>query len=99
MAVSFTSEAAAREGEPKEPPPELKVQMEEMAALSVGEPEFLDLRPWLSASTLRWTRPAWGADILVGLGEAGERLTLPLTVGSDLTLCGSGPRPVLSPTA
>jgi hypothetical protein len=37
MAVSFTSEAASREGEPKEPPPELKVQMEEMAALSVGE--------------------------------------------------------------
>jgi hypothetical protein len=43
MAVSFTSEAAAREGEPKEPPPELQVQLEEMAALSVGEPEFFDL--------------------------------------------------------
>jgi hypothetical protein len=28
MAVSFTSEAASREGEPKEPPPELKVQLE-----------------------------------------------------------------------
>jgi hypothetical protein len=37
LAVSFTSEAASREGEPKEPPPELKVQLEEMAALSVGE--------------------------------------------------------------
>jgi hypothetical protein len=48
VAVSFTSEAAAREGEPKEPPPELQVQMEEMAALSVGEPEFFDLKqPWL----------------------------------------------------
>jgi hypothetical protein len=43
MAVSFTSEAAAREGEPKEPPPKPKVQMEEMAALGVGEPEFFDL--------------------------------------------------------
>jgi hypothetical protein len=35
MAVSFTSEAASREGEPKEPPPELKVQLE-MAALVSG---------------------------------------------------------------
>ena len=43
MAVSFTSEAAAREGEPKEPPPELKVQLDEMAALSVREPEFFGL--------------------------------------------------------
>jgi hypothetical protein len=48
MAVYFTSEAAAREGERKEPPPQLQVQMEEMAALSVGEPEFFDLKqPWL----------------------------------------------------
>jgi hypothetical protein len=48
MAVYFTSEAAAREGERKQPPPELQAQMEEMAALSVGEPEFFDLkRPWL----------------------------------------------------
>jgi hypothetical protein len=48
--VSFTSEAAAREGEPKEPPPELKVQLEEMAALGVGEPEFFHLKqPWLYA--------------------------------------------------
>ena len=44
MAVSFTSEAAARAGEPKQPPPELKVQLEEMAALSVGEPGFFDLK-------------------------------------------------------
>jgi hypothetical protein len=50
MAVYFTSEAAAREGERKEPPPELQAQMEEMAALSVGEPEFFDLKqPWLYA--------------------------------------------------
>ncbi|HYY79995.1 MAG TPA: hypothetical protein VFD04_12555 [Actinomycetes bacterium] len=50
MAVYFTSEAAAREGERKEPPPELKVQMEQLAALSVGEPEFFDLKqPWLYA--------------------------------------------------
>jgi hypothetical protein len=48
MAVYFTSEEAAREGERKEPPPELKAQMEEMDALSVGEPEFFDLKqPWL----------------------------------------------------
>ena len=48
MAIYFTSEAEAREGERKEPPPELKAQMDEMAALMVGEPEFFDLRqPWL----------------------------------------------------
>jgi hypothetical protein len=48
MAMYFTSEQAAREGEGKEPPPVLKAQMEEMGKLSVGEPEFLDLRsPWL----------------------------------------------------
>jgi hypothetical protein len=50
MAMYFTSEAAAREGERKQPPPELKAQMDEMAALSVGEPEFFDLeQPWLYA--------------------------------------------------
>jgi len=48
MAIYFTSEEAAREGERKEPPPELKAQMDEMAALSIGEPEFFDLKqPWL----------------------------------------------------
>ena len=48
MAMYFTSEADAREGERKEPPPELKAQMEEMDALSAGVPEFFDLRqPWL----------------------------------------------------
>ena len=50
MAMYFTSEQAAREGERKEPPPQLKAQMEEMNQLSMGEPEFLDLRqPWLYA--------------------------------------------------
>ena len=48
MAIYFTSEEEAREGERKEPPPELKAQMEEMDALSIGVPEFFDLRqPWL----------------------------------------------------
>jgi len=47
MAMYFTSEQAAREGERKEPPPKLKAQMEEMDKLSVGEPEFFDLKqPW-----------------------------------------------------
>lgn len=46
----FTSEEAAREGEKKEPPPELKQQMEEMGSMSVGETTFIDLRhPWLYA--------------------------------------------------
>lgn len=48
MALYFTSEEEAREGEGKEPPPELKAQMEEMDKLSEGEPEFFDLKePWL----------------------------------------------------
>jgi hypothetical protein len=48
MALYFTSEADAREGEKKEPPAELAAQMEEMGKLSVGEPTFYDLRnPWL----------------------------------------------------
>lgn len=48
MVMYFTSEDAAREGERKEPPPELRAQMEELGELSIGEPEFLDLRePWL----------------------------------------------------
>ena len=48
MVMWFTSEAEAREGERKEPPPELKAQMEEMGKLSVGETEFFDLKdPWM----------------------------------------------------
>lgn len=50
MAIYFTSEEAAREGERKEPPPEMQEIMEEMQSLSVGEPVFLDLKdPWLHA--------------------------------------------------
>jgi hypothetical protein len=48
----FTSEAAAREGEAKEPPAELKELMDAMGALEVGEPKFLDLKqPWLHSAT------------------------------------------------
>jgi hypothetical protein len=48
LAFYFTSEQAAREGERKEPPPQLKAQMDEMNQLNIGEPEFLDLgQPWL----------------------------------------------------
>lgn len=48
MAIYFTTEAEAREGERKEVPPELKAQMDEMDALAVGTPTFFDLKdPWL----------------------------------------------------
>lgn len=48
LVLYFTSEKAAREGERKEPPPELKAQMAEMDALSEGVPDFFDLvQPWL----------------------------------------------------
>lgn len=51
MALYFTSEEAAREGERKEPPPAIKAQMDEMSKLNIGEPEFLDLKhPWLYSS-------------------------------------------------
>jgi len=40
----FTSEAEARENERKETPLELRAAMEEMEKISLGEPEFLDLR-------------------------------------------------------
>ena len=54
MAIYFTSEAEAREGERKEPPPELRAQMEEMDRLSAGVPEFFDLKePWLYSPTRR----------------------------------------------
>ncbi len=42
--IYFTSEADAREGERKELPPELRIVMEEMGKLSVGETTFYDLR-------------------------------------------------------
>jgi hypothetical protein len=45
--VYFTSEAEAREGEQKAPPPEAAAQMEEMGK-AMGEVTYLDLRdPWL----------------------------------------------------
>jgi quinol monooxygenase YgiN len=50
MAIYFTSEEAAREGEQKPPPPEMQEMMEEMESLAVGEPVFFDLKdPWLHA--------------------------------------------------
>lgn len=50
MVIYFTSEAAAREGERKEMPPEMLASMEQLNALSVGPPEFLDLKnPWLDS--------------------------------------------------
>jgi hypothetical protein len=49
-ALYFTSEAEAREGERKQPPPELAAVMEEMNSLTMGEPTFFDLRsPWLAS--------------------------------------------------
>ncbi len=48
MAIYFTNEEEAREGERKQPPPELQAEMDEMMTLSEGEPVFFDLRePWL----------------------------------------------------
>jgi hypothetical protein len=48
MAAYFTTEAEARLGEKKEPPAELKAEMDELATLSVGETEYFDLtEPWL----------------------------------------------------
>jgi hypothetical protein len=50
MAIYFTSEEAAREGEQKEPPPEMAEMMKEMESLSIGEPVYFDLKdPWLDA--------------------------------------------------
>ena len=48
MAIYFTSEAAAREGEQKEPPAEVQEMMAELNNLMIGEPTFADLKtPWL----------------------------------------------------
>jgi hypothetical protein len=50
-AIYFTNEEEARAGERKEMPSEIQAQMAEMQKLSVGEPEFFDLKqPWLYAS-------------------------------------------------
>ena len=49
VAAYFTSEAEARVGEAKQPPPELAAQMGELQALNLGQPEFWDLTdPWLA---------------------------------------------------
>jgi hypothetical protein len=40
----FTSEADAREGERKPAPPEMQSVMDEMASISTGAPDFIDLR-------------------------------------------------------
>lgn len=48
MAIYFTSEADAREGERKEVPPQIAQEMSELDSLSEGEPQFFDIRePWL----------------------------------------------------
>ncbi|HVK20552.1 MAG TPA: hypothetical protein VM677_04250 [Actinokineospora sp.] len=48
MEMFFTDEAEAREGEQKEPPAELKAQMDQMQAMAAEPPTFLDLRnPWM----------------------------------------------------
>jgi hypothetical protein len=50
MAIYFSSEEAAREGEKKEPPPEFQEVMKEMDSLTVGETTYFDLKdPWLNA--------------------------------------------------
>jgi hypothetical protein len=55
VAAYFTTEDAAREGERKQPPPELKADMDELNSLAIGPLEFFDLRePWLHS-------PAWSS--------------------------------------
>jgi len=50
MIVYFRSEKEAREGEQREMSPEMMKAMEEMQSLSVGQPEFLDLKtPWMDS--------------------------------------------------
>ena len=50
MAIYLTSEAEAREGEQKEPPPEMQQMMQELESLAIGETSYLDIRdPWLSS--------------------------------------------------
>lgn len=50
MAMYFTSEEAAREGERKQPPAEMQEMMQQMDALTIGEPVYFDLKdPWLHA--------------------------------------------------
>ena len=49
MAVYFTSEADAREGETKEPPESIMKAMAELDSLAIGETTYTDLKePWLA---------------------------------------------------
>jgi hypothetical protein len=50
MAVYFTSEAEAREGEGKEIPADLQATMDELNSLNTGEPEYFDLKQPLLSS-------------------------------------------------
>jgi hypothetical protein len=50
MVMYFSSEEAAREGEKKEMPEELKANMDEMNSLMTGAPTFYDLKDPLLAS-------------------------------------------------
>ena len=50
MAIWFTSEAAAREGEKKEMPPEAAERMTQIMAAAPEEPTYIDLTdPWMAA--------------------------------------------------
>jgi hypothetical protein len=50
--IYFTSEEEARAGERKEMPPEAKAVMDELMAISVGPPDYFDLRePLLGSPT------------------------------------------------
>lgn len=50
MAIYFTSEAEAREGEQKEPPESVREAMAELESLAVGETTYTDLKdPWLAS--------------------------------------------------
>ncbi len=50
MATYFSSEEAAREGERKPAPPEMEKLMQELMAISAGEPTYFDLKdPWLDS--------------------------------------------------
>lgn len=49
MAIYFTSEEAAREGEQKDMPEEMRAVMDEIGSLETRETTYFDLRePWLS---------------------------------------------------
>jgi hypothetical protein len=52
MAIYFTSEKAAREGEQKQIPAEVAAQMQELQTLMVGVPDYYDLKqPWMDSPT------------------------------------------------